>query len=170
MSTFSATNENKRARSFGSDGFAILYTVIVIALVTGISAALLGAAFRQTRLVTTSAQSTQALAAADTGLECALFWDLQEDAFAISNPENTIDCAQVNNITVQDNGTKTDDDGRQYYARKFAISSSNADTCLTAQVRKYQASGGDPAKTEIRSFGYDDCADKAVERALRTSY
>lgn len=168
MFSFGQTSDQSK---YKASGFAILYSVVVIALATGLAAVLTSSASRQTQLVTTSSQSTQALTAASTGLECAMYWDLHEDAFSASNPNKTtqIDCAETDNITVKNNGTGSEN-GQTYHKRYFEIKRNDAAKCLYVQVRKYEKTGNKPAKTAITAYGYDDCSNREVERKLKTSY
>lgn len=57
-------------------GFTLLFAVLVSVLVLAVGASVITIALKQTILSSTGRESQYAFYAANTGLECALFWDL----------------------------------------------------------------------------------------------
>ena len=75
-------------------GFALLVAIILTSVILTISLALLDIAYKQVVLSSTGRQSQYAFYAADSAMECALYWDQKQNAFAYSvTPPSTISCA-----------------------------------------------------------------------------
>src|SRR3989344_4822769 len=77
-----------------NNGIALLVAVFVSGLLLSIAMGIFSLLFGGSRFAFTSQESFAAFHAADSGLECALYWDLLGgDAFATSTPNgNTITC------------------------------------------------------------------------------
>ncbi len=73
-------------------GFALLIAVIISSVALAIGAALAAIAYKQILLSSTATDSEYAFYAADSGIECALYWDQQSDAFDYAAPFATITC------------------------------------------------------------------------------
>jgi len=153
-----------------SAGFALLYAVVVIAVLSSLGSVLSNLLVREADLSATSRQSSRAYYSADAGQECALYWDLQEDHFPAppSPPPNDPDdiyCSGDSNISV--NTATPDSDTNEY---TFSISNNSINVCTgTITVTKTQTS--DRLITEIESLGENTCgSDFDVQRALRTTY
>jgi type II secretory pathway pseudopilin PulG len=96
--------ENKKG------GFALLFAILVSILIVSIGASIISISLRQIILSSTSRESQLAFYAANTGIECAFYWDLNtpengravfpssaSGERALSNPEGSdISCAKVN--------------------------------------------------------------------------
>ena len=150
-------------------GFALLYAVIVIAVLSSLGAVLSNLLVRESRLTATSRQSSRAYYSADAGQECALYWDLQEEHFPTppngATDEGDIFCSGQENIDVTAN-----DSSPSEYRYTFSVSSSTADVC-TDQVSVVKRDEGDRMVTEIESIGQNTCgSNPEVKRALRTTY
>jgi hypothetical protein len=146
-----------------SAGFALLYAVIVIAVISSLGTVLSNLLVREAKLTATSRQSSKAYFHADAGAECALYWDVQEDHFPAppndASDEGDIDCSGVSNINV----TPSDDGGDNRY--RFSIDNGANGICASVSVLKQSN------KTIIDSTGKDKCASATrVQRVLQTSY
>lgn len=73
-------------------GFTILLASIISAAVLVLGAAIFSIAQKQSALASASKQSQYAFYAADTGSECALYWDTQKDLFATVTPAVSATC------------------------------------------------------------------------------
>ncbi|MCI5108597.1 MAG: hypothetical protein MRY49_01990 [Candidatus Pacebacteria bacterium] len=77
-------------------GFALYLTVIAVGIVSFITFSLSDIAFRQNTIASIGNRSQQAFYASDSGLECALFWDLHHAAFPYNQggsfDPNLVDC------------------------------------------------------------------------------
>jgi len=68
MSTLSKQKNNQK-------GFALLYSILVAVLVVAVGASVVSLAIKQVVLTGTARESEYAFYAANTGLECARYWD-----------------------------------------------------------------------------------------------
>jgi Tfp pilus assembly protein PilX len=150
-------------------GFALLYAVIVIAVLSSLGSVLANLLVRESRLSATSRQSSRAYYSADAGQECALYWDLQRNHFPAppkspGNP-NSITCSDESGISIS---TKDPNNDKNEY--RFSISSNTYDICTgTTTVTKERDSGR--LITQIESLGNNTCGSNVeVQRALRTTY
>ena len=73
-------------------GFTILLAALIAALVLALGISIFSVAQKQLILSSTGRNSELAFYAADSGAECALYWDLRHDAFPTSSPPTTITC------------------------------------------------------------------------------
>jgi hypothetical protein len=70
-----------------SKGFTLLFAVLAATLVLSVGAAIISVAVRQVLLSGAGRESQYAFYAANTGIECALYWDLQASS---TNPESYV--------------------------------------------------------------------------------
>lgn len=56
-------------------GFALLFTIIVVSIILSIALSLSGIAYKESTFSVSAKSSNEAYFAADTGAECALYWD-----------------------------------------------------------------------------------------------
>ena len=145
------------------NGFALLYAVLISSILLAIGLAIFNLTIKELLLSSLGRDSQFAFYAADTGAECALYWDFDEvDAFATSSPAASVNCGNKN-VPV----TATGGDG--VYERTFDIDFSPEPYCAVVSVTKYES----PLKTIIESRGYNTCDTanpRRVERAIRVTY
>jgi Tfp pilus assembly protein PilX len=151
-------------------GFALLYAVIVIAVLSSLGSVLSNLLVRESRLSATSRQSSRAYYSADASQECALYWDLQEEHFPDPNEESNpsdpddIFCSDQGSIPVSASSSS----GVNEYT--FSFSNSSVNVC-TGDITVVKEDKGDRMVTEIESLGRESCGSNfQVERALRTTY
>lgn len=159
-------------------GFTIFFAMLVGSLSLAIGLAIYDLTIRELDLSSTATQSQYAIYAADTGAECALYWDFKcslgecqaGSAFATSSasdiPASGVEC---NGIDIA--GAPWSVDGTPTSAETtFSISFAPAQPyCATVTVAK----SGDPVKTVITSRGYNTCASGSatrLERVLKVTY
>jgi len=153
-------------------GFALLYAVIVIAVLSSLGSVLSNLLVRESNLSATSRQSSRAYYSADAGQECALYWDLQEEHFP-APPDNAKDKGDVTcsddtaSVSADSYENSNKEDVNEY---TFAISNSSVDVCVaTTTVLKIDKT--DRLVTKIESIGQNTCGSNPdVQRALRTTY
>lgn len=142
---------------------AIMISSIAIAIGLGIALIVLG----ELNLSGTAKESYQAFYAADTGTECALYWDLKEptlfDPVTCSGGCN-IECGGVSNAVTFD--------GSENFG--FQINNDVLNLCSRINVRKWTAVGPE-INTTVTSFGENkQCSapssEKTVQRGLEVSY
>lgn len=142
-------------------GFTTLFAVLVASLLLAIGIAIFNITYKELLLSSSARESQFAIYAADTGLECALYWDLQQHAFATGTAPRTLTCAtQSVQYSV----------GTTYPATStFTIQFASDPYCMIVDVGKY----ANPSRTVIISRGYNTCDTanaRRVERALRAIY
>lgn len=170
-------------------GIAILFAVLVAVILISIATTITSIAIRQTILSSTGRESQYAFYAANTALECALYWDFnpptgQTSPLAVVFPVDDIgetgatgdiycDGVQINDnletgwfegggtTTFQFNITNLYNDNKEYCAHVTVEKSWNSDDSLV--------------ETTITTKGYnnDSCtktSDRDVERGLQLYY
>ncbi len=143
-------------------GYALLTSIILTATLVLVAYAVTNIALRQLTLTTTNTESHNAFYIADSGLECALFWDIKNpnnptiSAFDITTP-GTVTCG---GSTVTP--TRTSGGGSTVSTFQIPVGSS----CAIVTVTKSPGN-----MTTIESRGYNSCTtDPRFERAIRISY
>lgn len=161
MNNFSKNPKQESTQS----GFTVLYASIVVAIVLSLGLTIGGIFLRESLLVSSSVSSTKASYAADTGLECAMYWDRQEDAFPTSSNASNIQCPSGNNV----NPDTDSSDGAGSYDHSFQIDSD--ELCVGVTIEKIASSSG-RTFTRIEARGRDTCDNtgRQSERALRSTY
>ncbi len=83
-------------RNFSQDkrGFTLLVAMIMTSVILAISLSLLNISYKQVLLSSTARQSQYAFYAADSALECALYWDQKQNSFdpTTESSSGTITC------------------------------------------------------------------------------
>ena len=168
MNTFNLKNLNlkRQDQKKRSGGFVILFTVIIAVIVLAIALGVSNVAVKEALLSAPAKEGQIAFFAADTGLECALYWDIQQDSFNIDNPAtDPVNCASgVNFVSIANP-----------YAFFVDILDSGAYRCALVTVDK-QFIGQDGGEyTNIQSRGYNKkcsatSAANAVERLEEVRY
>jgi len=79
----------------GHQGFVILFVVLIAAIILLIGAGIFTISFKENILSSTARESQLALSAADAGVECALYHDIEFLAFSSSAPVASIECADT---------------------------------------------------------------------------
>ena len=138
------------------EGFTLLLSLVVVSIVLSVGLGVFDIVFRELIFSGMSRESQKAFYAADTGAECALYWDLKEGPISSTTP-STISCA--NNQGIQVGGTPIS---------SFQVDLPNG-TCFSVTVDKTN----DP-RTSIESYGYNTACDatgpRKVERAIQITY
>lgn len=143
-----------------SRGFTLLYAVLIASLLLAIGLAIFNITLKEFLLSSAARDSQFAFYAADTGIECAVFWDIQGNAFATSTT-STIECAGQSIPNVGGAGFDN--------PSVFTIDLAPQPYCATVSVTKQQS----PRRTIIESKGYNTCDTsnpRRVERAIRATY
>lgn len=148
-------------------GYALYLSIILTSLLLIVAYSAANLTFKQLSLVTSSADSHLAFYNADTGLECAMYWDLKNpnavppgsaSAFDPSAPSATVTCNNTSSAvsTTMNGATSTS---------TFQINFSTG--CATVSVAKDTSNG----LTAIQSRGYNRCSGGSrLERGVRIVY
>jgi hypothetical protein len=166
-------------------GYTLLFAVLISSLMLGIGLAILTISRKELLLSSAGRESQFAFYAADTGAECAMYWDFgQRDAYNQSTPSPTIRCnAQVIPLS-RNNQIATTQTDTYTFTTSLSIDSARAVDRPCAYVTIYKTyepavnpPPGSPAyqikNTVIESRGRNTCDTndpRAVERALRIKY
>lgn len=175
-------------------GFTIFFAMLVASLSLAVGVAIFDLTVRELDLSATASQSQYAIYAADTGAECALYWDLkctlggcqENSAFATSSQFqgvnsgvlcNAQDIAQYGTPPATFGAPPT---GWSVWTR--SLTSNSATTtfyltflpsqqfCARVEVAKF----GNPVQTVITSHGFNSCSPQdgvlRLERILQVSY
>lgn len=163
-------------------GFTLFFAVLVASLALAIGLAIYDITVRELDLSATVTQSQYAAYAADTGAECALYWDakcvasscINGSAFATSTSftgaaaNSGLDC---NSIDITSNAASgwTVTPIATAATTSFTITFAPLPYCATVQVAKT----GNPPKTVITSHGYNVCSNTGglqLERVFQVNY
>jgi|TARA_Y100000310_G_scaffold345866_1_gene471954 hypothetical protein len=141
-------------------GFTLLLAVLISSLLLAIGLAIFNITIKELLLASSGRESQFAFYSADTGTECALYWDLKQGAFSTSTT-SSINC----------NGTAIPGMGGGGYGAQnvFQLDFSPEPYCAIVTVTKTTG----PERTTIESRGYNSCDTgnpRRVERAIRVVY
>jgi hypothetical protein len=160
-------------------GFTLFIALLVSSLALAIGLVMLDITLRTLTLSQTSVQSQYSVTMADSGAECALYWDNKctgagctgPSAFATSSaslgkPANSSVLCNGNDITGTGYSVVT---SASAATTTFTVASTTVQgPCAVVTVAKY----GIPARTTIVSHGYNSCATSVIqlERVFQITY
>lgn len=144
-------------------GFTLFIAIIVMGTLLLIAAGITNLAVKQALISASGRESQVAFYAADTGIECALYWDVKNpagfSAFSTSTV-SLIDCNNSPNLSVGGGGNGS--------ISTFSFTLTPDSYCAIVTVEK-RIDGS----TKIESRGYNTCDSfnpRRVERAVRAIY
>lgn len=170
-------------------GFTLLYSVLVVGILLTVGLAMLDISVRQLILSASARESKQALYAADSGVECALFYDLKPvsgSVFATSTAGSIVCNNQAITTSSQMVPTNPPTPSRiggggnanpiSIFFLDFNLGTPPLPYCAVVTVEK-KSDTSDPTnpyiKTVVESRGYNTCDvsnRRRVERAIRVLY
>lgn len=147
-------------------GFTLLVAVLVGGILLSLGFAIFNIVSKELVLSSSGRESQFALYAADSGVECALYWDYKQDAFSTSSPQQP-ECAGA---AVDDYSVSYDATEDEYTTTfSFSLGESLASPCTQVTVVR----GQNPKTTTLVSSGYNTCVTtnpRRIERAIRVQY
>ena len=144
MYTYILVRKNQR-------GFTLLLATLVASTVLAIGSAIYTLAAKEVRLSSLGRDSQFAFYAADTGAECALFWDVRYSYFATTSPATVIP-PDPRCDTQEINAT-----GRTgFYPQTMIFRFEPGGRCVDVTVAKTQDSTTQAIKTIIHADGYNN--------------
>jgi len=151
-------------------GFTLLFASLVSSLLLAVGVAIFDVTIKEVILASTARDSSYAIYTADTGLECAFYWDfknagLNVTAFATSSQSSPNASIACNNQTI----TPTVISTLSAATTTFTLTMAPQPYCATVIVAKY----GNPTRTTVASHGYNTCNandPRRIERALQANY
>ncbi len=147
-------------------GFTLLVAMVAMGTLLVVSAGVVNLALRHSLISSSGLASQQAFYAADTGMECALYWD-------VKNPTGRSAFATTTGSTINCNKNAANP-GNEWVVGGSSVSTINRINflpnpyCAIITVTK-NANG----TTQIESKGYNTCDPantRRVERAVRATY
>jgi len=163
-------------------GFTILVAVITAGILLIIAMSIGGIALKEQVLSTANKESQIAFYAADTGMECALYWDQKKGAFAPGIDAATgnaikptvlpsINCNNGNVSQMTDSGGDITHYSYTFLVSKLPIANSTSGSCAVVEITK-DISNTSKTYTTIQSYGYDTCDPtlNRLERGITTTY
>lgn len=160
-------------------GIAIYVAVVVTAALVLVSFSVIALAIKDIGSSAASRDSQAAFYAADSGIECALYWDLKNltgtSAFATTSypaPVPPVACNLVPAPITQAVDTNSASLTYGFGTSTFSFTFSPDPYCSVVTVVKSYDGAGVP-KTKIESRGYNSCSNlntRRVERAILVNY
>ncbi|MDO8569484.1 MAG: hypothetical protein Q7R89_01750 [bacterium] len=158
-------------------GFTLFVAMIVMGTLLLIAAGVVSLAVRQSLISASGRESQYAFYAADTGIECAFYWDVQNpagfSAFSTSTPTSPITCngKSITVFPVVDGTTRAGTT-----TINFDFTPDDLYCVIVTISKRYDPFPTTPIsvlKTIIESKGYNTCVStnpRRVERAVRATY
>jgi hypothetical protein len=116
-----------------SKGFTMFFAVLVSSLALAIGLAIYDLVTRELQLSSTTAQSQYAIYAADTGIECALYWDFKYNSNKSIFPTSSADTMARNATGALCNGQDIT------VGRQMTMTANSAMTTTTIQLQPFYA-------------------------------
>lgn len=126
-------------------GFTLLLSALVASIVLALGASIFAIAQKELALSSIGRDSQFAFYAADTGAECALYWDIRHEYFATSAPAIAPTCAEEDLDAVGHSVTYP-------YTVSFQIEPSGY--CVDVAVTKSLTPDFQSVRTAIRADGF----------------
>ena len=156
------TNDQQRDQR----GFTLLVSIVVMGTILLVATGIVNLAVRQALISASGRESQLAFYAADSGIECALYWDVQNPSGISAFATSTSSSITCNGILATVGGG-----GNSNPTSIFSFTLTPDPYCVTAAVTKVYF--GSVLRTTIESKGYNTCDlsnPRRVERAVRTTY
>ena len=150
-------------------GFALLYTVVIVSLILSITAGISNVIFKQSLLANLATDSQIAFYQADSAIECGMF--------LMNNPLSGFDIAAVDpDMPMSCGGTQDyvyDASNSSSTRVIYSPSPSDQNTIGTSPCSSLILDVTDPAKTIIEGHGFNICNaanPRHIERVLQVIY
>lgn len=148
-------------------GYAILFTVVIVGIISMITIGLSNAAYKQMILSSVAKDSTTAFYQADIASECALYMDNESNNPAVppTSGSSSWTCAGIN-LTYTPSGSSPDTQ-----VNLDPVSGGSSNKCFSSIVYKKETSTA--ISTEVQAKGYNICDktnSRTVERAIKVNY
>src|SRR3989344_266011 len=150
-------------------GFALLIAVVVSTIILTIGLSIVNTALKEIVLASTVRNSSTSFYIADSGAECALYWDNirgnfeKKSAFRVGSPPSIIECQNIKINVIPNNplqGVWLRDDAHLNLP------------CAEIEI-KTTSVGPQEEKTFLTSWGFNTCEvanPRRVDRALEIKY
>jgi Tfp pilus assembly protein PilX len=159
--------QTTRNRQHYQKGFTLFVAIVIMGTLLLVATSITSLAYRESLISSSGRESQYAFYAADTGAECAIYWDVKNSsgfsAFATST-SSQINCNQ--NVQNSSNPTPNIVGGSSQSV--FNLTFLPDPYCAKVTVTKLP-----DGTTKIESLGYNTCDasnTRRVERAVRATY
>ena len=159
--------KNIYKKSNNKKGFVLLFSVLVSSLLLSIGLAIFNITIKELVLAGSARESQFAIYAADTGADCALYWDIKQGPIS-----------EVTPMPIQCHGQSMTVGGTGFgVPSSFSFNLPPESSCVVVTVTKNQITGGAPPRTYIETIiesrGYNTCDTnnpRRIERAIILRY
>ena len=159
---------NTAQKKLGQRGFTLLLAALVASVVLAMGASIFKLAQKQITLSSVARDSQYAFYAADTGAECALYWDLRFGYFATTAPDA---------IEAHCDGQFLNADGRaESYPQTMSFAYEPGGNCASVSVEKTIDPDNNAVRTVIHADGFNtrcvevDTSPRALQRSVELKY
>jgi Tfp pilus assembly protein PilX len=148
-------------------GFTLLISVLVASVLLALGFAIYNIVSKEIILSSSGRESQFAFYAADTGIECALYWDTHHDAFSLNSALPSITCGEAavpSMLDIQLIGNI------RTTTFQFSLGSELSDPCVRVTVERMEDV---VIETKVEALGYNTCVEsnpRRIERAIRVQY
>jgi Tfp pilus assembly protein PilX len=156
-------------------GFALLFSVLLASFLLTIGLSIFSIALKELAISTAARQSVRAFFAADSGRECALYWDVKmgavptlvdgEDGEAIKCGTHSETMTAIQPVTSTSKKSVIPGSGNPINIVGDTLSPN-----FVVSITKSKLNSSSDIVTTIISRGYDSDSDDRVERAIRQTY
>jgi hypothetical protein len=154
-------------------GYLMLFAVVLSSIVLAIGLGIVNIVNKGIILASSGRSSQFAFYAADTGIECALYWDRTHAGFGTTvfptSTDSVIPTSGVTCVTEDIASTWTISNQTGTTANTTFDLALNNGTCTTVVIKKTESG----FVTTMESLGYNTCntqSPRRIERAIRVKY
>ena len=158
-------------------GFTLLLAVLVSSILIAVGSAIFDIALKEITLSSSGRESQFAFYSADTGIECALYWDLKQQAFATTSAQTGVQCGGATSAgwTRTLNNPNAQDSSYSYVTTFWFPAQPGTDapsvpSCAYVKVTRLYYP---VVTTTVESSGYNTCNTGnplRLERTIRVTY
>lgn len=159
-----------------NNGYAMLFTVVVVSIVATIAMGLSGSAYKQVVLSAVAKDSQSAFYQSDTAVECALYADFKLGGPVASTKlsSGSWKCGKDNSLPWKDVTLYLDTQIVTESNYGFLpFSPDSAGSVVRSSCFEFDVNKSDPTKTVVKARGYNNCDKrdpKTVEREIEVNY
>lgn len=154
-------------------GFTLLLAALVASIVLALGTSIFGLVQKEIILSSLGRDSQYAFYAADTGAECALYWDVRYRYFGVDEPTEHVPALRCD-AQIICGGVEDDCDHTGEYPQTLNFQFEPNGFCTNVSIRKTQE--GDIVRTVIRADGFSrDCdqienSSRVLQRSVELQY
>ena len=157
-----------------SRGFAMLFSVLISSLLVVIGLSIFNITLKELTISTSARESQIAFYAANSGMECALYWDLKGNGLRSAFASTTGDIASAQSVSALCNGVKVNSATSATTEFEFKVNNSGDSNGPCAKVKVVKTPGSPTVEkmtTVIESRGKNICdaSGRRVERGLKAT-